>query len=79
MPAFSGQRRAGARCLGPAAAPAPGAARGLALGLVSLTIPLVPLLLLSRLIIEGIFVASLGLALFRGLLRPEVRAYLNEP
>lgn len=55
------------------------AARGLALGLVSLTIPLVPLLLLSRLIIEGIFVASLGLALFRGLLRPEVRAYLNEP
>ena len=55
------------------------AARGLALGLVSLTIPLVPLLLLSRLIVEGIFVATLGLALFRGLLRPEVRTYLNEP
>jgi hypothetical protein len=54
-------------------------ARGLALGLVSLTIPLVPLLLLSRLIVEGIFVATLGLALFRGLLRPEVRTYLNEP
>ena len=39
------------------------AARGLALGLASLTIPLVPLLLLSRLIVEGVFVATLGLAL----------------
>ena len=55
------------------------AARGLALGLVSLTIPLVPLLLLSRLIVEGVFVATLAIALFRGLLRPEVRTYLNEP
>ena len=55
------------------------AARGLALGLVSLTIPLVPLLLLSRLIVEGIFVATLAVALFRGLLRPEIRTYLNEP
>jgi hypothetical protein len=55
------------------------AARGLALGLASLTVPLVPLLLLSRLIIEGIFVATLGLLLFRGLLRPEIRAYLSEP
>ena len=55
------------------------AARGLALGLVSLTIPLVPLLALSRLIVEAIFVTALGLLLFRGLLRPEVRTYLNEP
>jgi hypothetical protein len=55
------------------------AARGLALGLASLTVPLVPLLLLSRLIVEGIFVATVGILLFRGLLRPEVRAYLNEP
>ena len=55
------------------------AARNLALGLASLTIPLVPLLALSRLIVEAIFVASLGLLLFRGLLRPEVRTYLNEP
>jgi len=55
------------------------AARGLALGLASLTIPLVPLLLLSRLPVEGIFVAALGLLLFRGLLKPEIRAYLNEP
>ena len=55
------------------------AARGLALGLVSLTIPLVPLLALSRLVVEAIFVAALGLVLFRGLLRPEGRTYLNEP
>jgi len=54
------------------------AARGLALGLASLTIPLVPLLLLSRLIVAAIFIAALGLLLFRGLLRPEVRTYLNE-
>jgi hypothetical protein len=55
------------------------AARGLAIGLASLTVPLVPLLLLSRLPIEAIFVAAFGLLLFRGLLRPEVRAFLNEP
>jgi hypothetical protein len=55
------------------------AARGLALGLASLTIPLVPLLALSQLLVEAIFVAALGLLLFRGLLRPEVRTYLNEP
>ena len=55
------------------------AARGLALGLASLTIPLVPLLALSRLIVEAVFIAALGLLLFRGLLRPEVRTYLNEP
>jgi hypothetical protein len=55
------------------------AARGLALGLASLTIPLVPLLLLSRLPIEAVFVAVLGILLFRGLLRPEVKAFLNEP
>jgi hypothetical protein len=54
------------------------AARGLALGLASLTIPLVPLLLLSRLVVEAVFVAALGLLLFRGLLRPEVRTYLDE-
>ena len=55
------------------------AARGLALGLASLTVPLVPLLVLSRLPIEAIFVAAFALLLFRGLLRPEVRAFLNEP
>ncbi len=55
------------------------AARGLALGLATLTIPLIPLLALSRLIVEAIFVATFSLALFRGLLRPEVRTYLDEP
>ena len=45
----------------------------------NLALPLVPLLALSRLLVEAIFVASLGLLLFRGLLRPEVRTYLNEP
>ena len=55
------------------------AARGLALGLASLTVPLVPLLLLSQLIVEAVFVAALSLAMFRGLLRGEVRTYLNEP
>lgn len=55
------------------------AARGLALGLTSLTVPLVPLLLLSRLPVEGIFVAAFSLVLFRGLLRPDVRSFLSEP
>jgi hypothetical protein len=55
------------------------AGRGLALGLASLTIPLIPLLLFGQLVIEGIFIAALALLLFRGLLRPEVRTYLNEP
>jgi len=54
------------------------AGRALALGLASLTIPLVPLLALSQLIVEAIFITALGLLLFRGLLRPEVRTYLNE-
>jgi len=55
------------------------AARGLSLGLTSLTVPLVPLLVLSRMPIEAVFVAVLGILLFRGLLQPEVRAFLNEP
>lgn len=55
------------------------AARNLAFGLASLTVPLIPLLALSRLIVEAIFVTTLAIVLFRGLLRPEVRAYLNEP
>lgn len=55
------------------------AARGLALGLASLTIPLVPLLALSQLVIEAVFVMALALLLFRGLLKAEVRTYLNEP
>ena len=55
------------------------AARSLALGLATMTIPLIALLALSRLPIEAIFVTSFALLLFRGLLRPEIRTYLNEP
>lgn len=54
------------------------AGRGLAIGLASLTVPLVPLLVLSQLVIEAIFIAALGLLLLRGLFRPDVRAYLSE-
>ncbi len=54
-------------------------ARGLAIGLASLTIPLIPLLALSQLPVEAVFIAVLGLLLFRGLLGNEVRAYLSEP
>jgi len=54
------------------------AARRLALGLASLTIPLIPLLVFSGLALEAIFIAALAILLFRGLLRPEVRTYLNE-
>ncbi len=55
------------------------AARGLAIGLVSLTIPAVLLLVTSPVpVAAAIFVAALGILLFRGLLRAEVRTYLNE-
>lgn len=54
------------------------AARGLALGLASLMIPLIPLLVLSQLVIEALFVSVLAILLFRGLLRPEIRTYLSE-
>lgn len=54
------------------------AGRNLALGLASLTIPLIPFLLFGGLVVQAIFVAVLAVLLFRGLLRPEVRAYLTE-
>jgi hypothetical protein len=55
------------------------AARGLALGLASLTVPLAPYLLLTGLPIQAAFIAALAALLFRGLLRPDVRAWLVEP
>jgi len=55
------------------------ASRGLALGLSSLTLPAVPLLLLLGMPVPAILAALLGFVLFRGLTRPAVRAYLNEP
>lgn len=55
------------------------AAFGLAVGLASLTIPLVILLATSPVHPAlPIFTAAFGLLLFRGLLRPDVRRYLSE-
>jgi len=54
------------------------AARGLALGLASLTLPLIPFLLLGGLVPHGIFVAAFAGLLFRGLLAPQVRGWLSE-
>jgi hypothetical protein len=55
------------------------AARNLAIGLASLVIPAIVLLLMSPVHpATPFFVAAFGVLLFRGLLRPEVRAYLNE-
>jgi hypothetical protein len=54
------------------------ASRSLALGLASLTLPLLVYLLLAGLVPQTIFIGALAALLFRGLLRPEVRAYLNE-
>jgi len=54
------------------------AARNLAIGLASLAVPLVPFLVFGELLIQAIFVAAFALLLLRGLLRPEVREYLNE-
>jgi hypothetical protein len=55
------------------------AAFGLALGLASLTIPLVVLLAVSAVHPAlPFFVAAFSVLLFRGLLRPEVRTYLSE-
>jgi hypothetical protein len=55
------------------------AAFGLALGLASLTIPLVLLLTISPVHPAlPVFTAALAVLLFRGLLRPEVRGYLSE-
>ena len=54
------------------------AARALALGLASLTLPLVVYLLVAGLFPPMIFFAALAALLFRGLLRAEVRAWLSE-
>lgn len=55
------------------------AARSLAIGLVSLTIPAIPLLVLSQALVPALVLIVLAVFLFRGLLRPEVRSYLSEP
>jgi hypothetical protein len=55
------------------------AARGLALGLSTLTLPAIPLLLLAALPVYAVIVAVLAAVLFFGLTRSGVRAWLNEP
>ncbi len=55
------------------------AGRALAIGLSTLTLPAIPLLLLSALPLFALIVAALAGLLFFGLTRPEVRSWLNEP
>jgi hypothetical protein len=54
------------------------AARGLALGLSTLTVPAVPLLLLGPVPVTAVVPALLGMVLLLGLTRPSVKAYLVE-
>ena len=54
-------------------------ARGLALGLSTLTLPAIPLLLLAGQPIAALIVVLLAALLFFGLTRPEVRAWLDQP
>src|ERR1700690_101829 len=54
------------------------AAWGLSLGLVTLVVPLVPLLALATGPAGAIFAVALGLILLRGLLRPEARGWFSE-
>lgn len=55
------------------------AARRLALGLSSLTLPPIPWAIVLGQPVVAIFFGSLALLLFIGLRRPEVARYLNEP
>lgn len=55
------------------------AGRALAIGLSTLTLPAIPLLLLSALPLFALIVAALAGLLFFGLTRPDVRTWLNEP
>lgn len=55
------------------------AGRGFALGLASLTVPLVPLLLVGGLVLPAVAVAGVAAILLYGLLRSDVRGYLTEP
>jgi hypothetical protein len=55
------------------------AGRGFALGLVSLAVPVVPVLLISGRVFQAAVVAAVAAVLLYGLLRPDVRGYLSEP
>jgi hypothetical protein len=54
------------------------AARTLALGLSSLTVPPIAIALVSGLAIPALFLAAFAALLFRGLLRPAVARWLDE-
>jgi len=54
------------------------AGRGLAIGLTTLLLPGVLLVLVSGFAIAAVVLAVLAILLLRGLLRPEVRSWLNE-
>lgn len=54
-------------------------ARGLALGLSTLTLPAIPLLLLAGQPVGALLVVLLAVLLFFGLTRPEVRTWLDQP
>ena len=54
-------------------------ARGLALGLSTLTLPAIPLLLLAGQPVAALIVALLAALLFFGLTRPDVRTWLDQP
>jgi hypothetical protein len=54
-------------------------ARGLALGLSTLTLPAIPLLLLAGQPVAALMVALIAALLFFGLTRPEVRVWLDQP
>jgi hypothetical protein len=55
------------------------ASRNLAIGLASLTVPVIPFLLLNGLLVQSLAATVLAVVLLRGLLRPSVRAWLSEP
>jgi hypothetical protein len=55
------------------------AGRGFALGLASLTVPVVPVLAFGGLFLQAGVVAGVAAVLLYGLLRPDVRGYLTEP
>lgn len=55
------------------------AARGLALGLTTLSIPAVPLALLAGQLVLAVVVASLGLLMYRGLRTPAASSWLDQP
>jgi hypothetical protein len=54
------------------------ASRTLAIGLASLTVPVIPFLLVNGLLPQGLVATILAVALIYGLQRPSVREWLNE-